>query len=223
MRFRLLLLAAISAAVVACMPPSWGAGALLHPSRRQVQERPVRAVEEIDLDGQGVKLRAWWFRAEGQRRGTIVFLHGVADNRGSSISIANRFVPKGSDVLAYDSRAHRESTGDACTYGFHEKRDLMRVLDKVDAKPIVLIGTSLGAAVAIHAAAEDDRIDAVVAVATFLDLRTVATERAPFFASKGNVDEALRTAEKRGLFNVNEVSPVFAAARVGVPVLVVRG
>ncbi|MDX2021148.1 MAG: alpha/beta hydrolase [Deltaproteobacteria bacterium] len=180
-------------------------------------------MEEVDIQGQGVKLRAWWFRAEGERRGTVIYLHGVADNRGSSISIADRFVPQGFDVLAYDSRAHGESTGDACTYGFYEKRDLMHVLNKVDARPIIVIGTSLGAAVAIQAAADDDRIDLVVAVATFSDLRTVANERAPFFASKANIDEALRIAEQRGSFKVNEVSPVLAAGKVGVPVLVIHG
>lgn len=223
MSFRVLLVAAGCAFVAGCMPPSWGAGALLHPSRSQVQKRPTRAVEEVDIQGQGVKLRAWWFRAEGQRRGTIVYLHGVADNRGSSISIAERFVPQGFDVLAYDSRAHGDSTGDACTYGFYEKRDLMRVLDNVDARPIIVIGASLGAAVAMQAAADDDRIDLVVAAATFSDLRTVANERAPFFASKANIDEALKIAEQRGSFKVNEVSPVLAADRVGVPVLVIHG
>jgi len=139
------------------------------------------------------------------------------------MSIADRFAPKGFDVLAYDSRAHGESTGDACTYGFHEKRDLMRVLDTVDARPIVVIGSSLGAAVAIQTAAEDDRIDAIVAVAPFSDLRTVAQERAPFFASKGNIDKALRIAEERASFRVDEVSPMAAAARIRVPVLVIHG
>lgn len=223
MALRVLLLAVVSMAVGGCMPPSWGADALLHPARRLVQKRPTRAVQEVDFDGQGVKLRGWWFRAEGQRRGTIVYLHGVADNRGSSIAIADRLVPQGFDVIAYDSRAHGDSTGDVCTYGFHEKRDLMRVLYRVEAGPIVVIGASLGAAVAIQAAAEDDRIATVVAVASFSDLRTVANERAPFVASQGNVDEALRIAEQRGSFKVNEVSPVLAAARVRVPVLVIHG
>jgi uncharacterized protein len=217
------LIAALLSLTPACMPPSWGAGALLHPARHAVGARPTRLFEELDLDGEGVKLRAWWFRAAGSRRGTVVYLHGVADNRGSSVGVADRLLARGFDVLAYDSRAHGESTGDACTYGFHEKRDLARVLDRVEAKPIVVVGSSLGAAVALQAAAIDDRIAAVVAVATFSDLRTVAAERAPFFASKGNVEEAFRIAEREASFKADDVSPVAAAAKLQVPVFVIHG
>ena len=205
------------------MPPSWGAGALLHPGRRQVQARPAGPVDELSLKGDGVTLRAWWFRSSEPRRGTVVYLHGVGDNRGSGRRIADRFVPKGFDVIAYDSRAHGDSTGDACTYGYYEKRDLSRVLDRVEAKPIIVIGSSLGAAVALQAAAEDQRIAAVIAVATFSDLRTAASERAPFFASKGNIESALQLAGKRASFEVDAVSPVAAAAKIRAPVLVIHG
>lgn len=87
--------------------------------------------------------------------------------------------PRGFDVVAYDSRAHGESDGDVCTYGFYEARDLHRVLDTVAPGPVVLFGTSLGAAVALQETAGDPRVTAVVAAETFSDLRTVASERAP--------------------------------------------
>jgi len=205
------------------MPPSWGAGALLHPSRHSTTTRPARPVDELELAGQGVTLRAWRFHGEGPRRGTVVYLHGVADNRGSSATVADHLVPRGFDVLAYDSRAHGDSTGDACTYGFHEKRDLMRVLDGVDAKPIILLGASLGGAVALQTAPIDERVAAVVAIATFSDLRTVAFERAPFFASKRNIEDAFRLAEREATFRVDDVSPVVAAANIRAPVFLIHG
>jgi pimeloyl-ACP methyl ester carboxylesterase len=204
-----------------CMPPSWGAAALLHPSRRRPEKIPTRPFESVHFDGEGVRLEGWWFHGAG--RGAIIYLHGVADNRDSGIRIAEHYVPQGFDVIAYDSRGHGESTGDSCTYGFHEKRDLARVIDHITARPIVLLGSSLGAAVSLQAAAEDDRIAAVVAVATFSDLRTVASERAPFFASKSNVAEAFRIAEATAHFRADEVSPVAAAARIRVPVMLVHG
>jgi pimeloyl-ACP methyl ester carboxylesterase len=127
-------------------------------------------------------------------------------------------------VVAYDSRAHGESEGDACTYGYYEKNDLSRVLDTISASgPVLLMGSSLGAAVALQTAAEDKRVAIVVAVATFSDLRTVASERAPFFASKGNIDDALRIAENLAKFKVDDVSPVLAASRIQIPVLVIHG
>jgi uncharacterized protein len=218
-----LLLASPAATFAGCMPPSWGASALLHPGRRPVTERPSQPFETINVDGVGgVKLAGWRFRASSERRGTIVYLHGVADNRASGIGIASRFVARGFDVISYDSRAHGESTGDACTYGFYEKQDLSRVLDGV-AGPVVLLGFSLGGAVALQAAAEDRRIGAVIAVSSFSDLRTVGSERAPFFASKRNVAEAFAIAEKEGRFRADDVSPLAAAARIAVPVLIVHG
>jgi uncharacterized protein len=206
-----------------CAPSSWAASALIHPSRRTLDRVPSGPVETFAVAGDGVSLNGWRFPARGETRGTLVFLHGVADNRASGIGIAERFTARGFTVIAYDSRAHGESTGDACTYGFYEKKDLSRVLDTVSARPILVLGHSLGAAVALQAAAVDDRISSVVAVETFSDLRTVALERAPFVLTKGTIARAFAEAESRAAFTVDEVSPVAAAARIRVPVLLVHG
>jgi hypothetical protein len=205
------------------MPPSWGAAALLHPSRTAVTRPPPLPAEPVEIAGDGVTLKGWLFRAQGQRRGTIVYLHGVSDNRTSVAGVAQRYVPRGYDVLAYDGRAHGESTGDACTYGYYEKRDLAKAIDFLQAPTVGVIGTSLGAAVALQAAAEDARITRVVAIATFSDLRTVARERAPFIASAANIREALVMAEQQARLVVDEVSPVGAAARLSIPVLLLHG
>ena len=82
---------------------------------------------------------------------------------------------------------------------------------------------SLGGAVALQAAAEDRRIAAVVAVATFCDLRTVASGRAPFFATKGEIDAAFKQAEQQANFRIDDVSPVAAAARIQAPVFLIHG
>lgn len=211
-------------AVVAagCMPPSWGANALLHPQRRPMARTPDRPFDAVVFEGEGVKLKGWWFHA-AQKRGTVVFLHGLADNRGTGVGIADHFLDRGYDVIEYDSRAHGESEGAACTYGFYEKQDLRRVLDRVETKPIAVMGTSLGAGIALQAAAVDPRIAAVVAVSSFSDLRTAARERAPFFASKGNLAEAFVLAENEGKFHADDVSPMAAAALIKVPTLVIHG
>jgi alpha-beta hydrolase superfamily lysophospholipase len=206
----------------ACMPPSWAANALLHPSRRPMTRQPARPFDAVDFEGAGVKLKGWWFHAANPR-GTIVILHGVADNRGSSVGVADHFLARGHDVIAYDSRAHGESGGDVCTYGFYEKEDLRRVLDRVAARPVVLMGFSMGAAVALQEAASDSRIGAIVAVSPFSDLRTAASERAPFFASKGNLADAFKIAEEQGKFRADDVSPMAAAAHITTPTLIVHG
>ena len=168
-------------------------------------------------------LRGWYCHANGLTRGTIVFLHGIADNRTSAAGVTARYLTRGFDVVAYDSRGHGESDGDICTYGFFEKQDLRRVLDGLNPRGIVLLGTSLGAAVALQEAADDTRVAAIVAAETFSDLRTIARQRAPFFLSESTIRNAFSFAEQRGQFAVDSVSPVDAARRVTAPVLLIHG
>jgi pimeloyl-ACP methyl ester carboxylesterase len=203
--------------------PSVGAGGLLHPARHRVEAAAPPTCRDATFAGDAVSLRGWQCRTAGKRRGTLVYLHGVADNRSSARGIIERFGRQGFDVVAYDSRAHGESDGEVCTYGYFEKEDLHRVLDTVGVGPIVLLGTSLGAAVAIQEAAHDPRVSAIVAVETFSDLRTVATERAPVFFTSGIIERAFQLAELQGHFNVDAVSPVEAAAHVLTPVLLIHG
>jgi pimeloyl-ACP methyl ester carboxylesterase len=209
---------------IACMPASWGAGGLLHPYRRRVTTPRPSEAQDVEIQGaEGVRLRGWMFRGAGVRRGTLIYLHGSADNRTSGLYVAERYTARGFDVLLYDSRAHGESDGDSCTYGYYEEDDLRRAIDGVQLKPVVVIGVSLGGAVALQAAAVDPRIATVVAVATFSDLRTVATERAPSFASSRNIEDAFRLAETTAHFRVDAVSPVAIAKDISVPVLLIHG
>jgi uncharacterized protein len=217
------LLLAATAALIGCMPPSWGASALLHPAHRRLTVPTPVGAHDVVLQGDGVLLRGWQFQDHKVSVGTVIFLHGSADNRAAGVGVARHLSQRGFTVLAYDSRAHGESEGRACTYGFFEKRDLRRVIDTIGQRPIILFGTSLGAAVALQAAGEDDRISCVVAVSSFSDLRTVAAERAPFFATRREIDEAFRLAEEQARFEVNAVSPVAAASQIRLPVLLIHG
>lgn len=217
------ILAAVAIGVAATQLPGIGAGGLLHPARRPVSALPPPACENATFAGEGVRLEGWRCRAAGPRRGTLVYLHGIADNRESGAGAIERFTRRGFDVLAYDSRAHGGSTGEACTYGFFEKDDLRSVLDTIEAGPIVLLGTSLGGAVALQHASRDTRVSAVVAAEVFSDLRTVAIDRAPFVFTPSLIERAFRLAEQQGHFEVDAVSPVRAAANVVVPVLLIHG
>lgn len=89
------------------MPPSWGANAILHPQRRPLTRQPARPFDAVDLDGAGVKLKGWWFHA-AERRGTLVYLHGVADNRGTSVGIA---VPNAGHNHVIDAQIWRDIDG----------------------------------------------------------------------------------------------------------------
>jgi len=170
-----------------------------------------------------VKLRGWQCPSVGPRRGTLVYLHGIADNRESGTGVIERFQERGFDLVAYDSRAHGESEGEFCTYGVLESQDLRRVLDTVAPGPIVLLGTSLGAAVALQGAAQDRRVTAVIAAEAFSDLRTVAIERAPILFTPRMIDQAFRLVERRWGFEVDAASPVEKAREIQIPVLLIHG
>lgn len=220
----LILLATLAATIAQSQLAMIGASALLYPSRRpSMRPAPEHCVERT-FDGVGVRLAGWVCTSDGaSHKPTIVFLHGVADNRDSSVSVIDRFLPRGFNVIVYDSRRHGRSEGDRCTYGFFEKQDLKRVLDQAGVERAILIGHSLGAAVALQAAAIDARITAVVAASTFSDLRTIATERAPVVFTSSLINAAFARAEHDAAFIVDDVSPVRAAAAITVPVFLIHG
>jgi alpha-beta hydrolase superfamily lysophospholipase len=203
--------------------PSIGAGALLHPPRVPRSVRTPPGCIERAFDGAGVVLQGWYCDAGAARRGSIIILHGVADTRASVAGMVDRFLRKSLDVIAYDSRAHGESGGDFCTYGYFEKEDLHRVIDTLRPGPVVLMGTSLGGAVALQTAAGNPRVAGVVAAEVFSDLATIARDRSPAFIPGWIVRQALRKAEESGGFIAADVSPVRAAQSIMVPVLLVHG
>ncbi len=95
-----------------------------------------------------------------------MYLHGIGDNRSGAAGVVERFGPQGFEVVAYDSRAHGQSDGTMCTYGIRERQDLRRVIATIPAGPVILVGSSLGAAVAIQTASVEPRVSGVVAVAS---------------------------------------------------------
>ena len=133
--WRVLLCALVTVAVALVAAErslaSLGAGALLHPHRRVLSIPIPAGCSDIEFSGHDVMLAGWHCGATATRRGTLIYLHGVADNRAGAAGVAARFTPRGFDVVAYDSRAHGASAGDVCTYGYYEKRDLSRVIDAV--------------------------------------------------------------------------------------------
>ncbi len=205
--------------------PTWIATGLTRSYRKPLDPPKPPDAQEFSWKNGPITLRGWRFPAQGKKRGTLIYLHGVADSRVAVIGIAQRFCPLGFEVLGYDSRAHGESTGDFCTFGYYEKEDLKILLDSLDddAGPIILIGNSMGGVVSVMAAAETDQIDGIVSMDIFSDLRTVSRDRAPWFISDAVLKQALLEADEMGQFQVDEVAPVRAADNLTLPVLLIHG
>src|SRR5215510_12441652 len=70
--------------------PGIGAGGLLHPARRAVTAAPPEGCVKAEFAGSSVTLRGWTCTPSAPVRATIVYLHGVADNRQSAASVVRR-------------------------------------------------------------------------------------------------------------------------------------
>jgi alpha-beta hydrolase superfamily lysophospholipase len=220
---RALILGVSAALAAGCVPPSVGAAILVDPVRTPVVDTTSLPHRPFTFTSGDVELQGWFFEPAAKPRGLVVFLHGRMANRSWGIGAAEALVPRGYAVLAYDQRAHGTSGGAYCTYGHLEKGDLSRAIDAAGVAPVYVIGHSLGAAVALQAAAEDPRIRAVVAAAPFSDLRTIVNDRAPILESAADLRAAIEIAERKAGFDVDTVSPVTSAARIQVPVLLLHG
>jgi len=199
---------------------------LISPFRMPMLGAPSTPHRDITFTtDDGLTLDGWLFEPQGEvSRGLVVFLHGKDANRGHFANDAQRFTTRGYTVLAYDQRGHGRSEGQWCTFGVKEVPDLQRALDRFAGQgPVYLIGESMGAAVALEAAARDPRVAGVVAGASFSELRTIVTEHAPFFMSATDLGDAVREAEQRAGFLIDDVQPARDALDIHVPALLLHG
>ena len=228
--FRFALFAAVLAvATSGCVAGNVAAGALLVPLRVPVVGGPSLAHEDFSVTtSDGIALDGWFFSPVGPARAVMVLVHGKDINRQHFSGAARRFVDEGVAVVAFDQRAHGRSTGEYVTYGAKEVGDLRLVIDAALQKwgrdlPVVLVGESLGAAVALQTAAVEPRVRAVVAGASFADLTTVVDDHAPAILGKAGKAKAIEVAEREAHFHIADISPERAALHITVPTLLLHG
>jgi pimeloyl-ACP methyl ester carboxylesterase len=221
-----------------------GPSLLLRPRRRRAEfyralGLPVTPTElalpheEINVTAApGLKLNCWLIKAAAPVKGTILHLHGLADCKLDGLRLAKLFHDHHYNVMLYDARDHGESDGEFCTYGYFEKHDVPTVIDylqtRSDIAPgrIGIFGTSMGAAVALQAAAIDGRIAAVVAENSFATLRTIFDDyqkrmvMLPFHFLRNIV---IKRSEYLARFRANDVSPLDCARSLRIPVMFIYG
>ncbi|HLF15459.1 MAG TPA: alpha/beta hydrolase, partial [Bacteroidota bacterium] len=115
---------------------------------------------------------------------------------------------------------------------YYEKHDAVSVLDYLRSRsdlsgsPIAFFGTSMGAAVAIQAAAIDPRIRAVIAENSFATLRSIFDDyqkrmiKLPFHYLRNLV---IKRSELTARFRANDVSPIEAVRNISIPILIIAG
>lgn len=163
-------------------------------------------------------------------KGIVVYLHGITDSKASGLNYARQLADLCQEIYLIDMRRHGESEGEYCTYGYYEKHDVVRLIDKIASEkpgtPITLLGSSMGAAIAIQTAAIDNRVSRIIAVAPFYDLFSIALDhefRHLGIRNKLLLHFVLRRAEQIAGFDASEVSPAKDMKKIHVPILLVHG
>jgi alpha-beta hydrolase superfamily lysophospholipase len=222
-------------------------GGILHPAGRaldaaliaqanDVFARDGAVCQEFDVSAQGgVILRGWKVRAKSPNGDWVMLFHGQSDNRVGTISYAGFLLRAGYSVVMMDARAQGASGGTMATYGWRERWDTKSIVTALYASEtphrLFALGESMGAAIALQSAAVEPRISAVVAEASFSNLREVTydyggLQLSPWlsrtlFRSASIV--ALHAVEKEGGFRVDDISPERAVAIRAFPVLRICG
>lgn len=125
-----------------------------------VDNPPVAGGVDLDLPGDGIRLRATRWRAGGQS--PVLLLHGLASSR----RFWDLVVPglAGLPVVALDQRGHGDSERPTGPYdGATVVRDALTALDALGISRVVVVGHSWGASTALRlAATAPERVLSVV-------------------------------------------------------------
>ena len=223
-------------AVPIVLPPLL-AHRLLHPARLVTPTTPAALglqYDEVTFQNQDVDLRGWYLPAHGDAG--VVIVHGFPGERSSLGGIAPALHAAGFHLLLYDQRASGTSGGESVTFGYHEAGDLNAAAhflrERAGVRRVGALGVSLGAAVALLAAAQGPQLDAVVADSAFTSLHAAVAEGAParlFGALTGQFGAwlsplILRHAEWQSGLRAGQVHPLGVVGQIAPrPVLFIHG
>ncbi|MCC6356970.1 MAG: alpha/beta fold hydrolase [Verrucomicrobiae bacterium] len=104
---------------------------------------------------------AWLVKGRATAAPVLVVCHGWSESRYVMLKRLPLWSELFSAVLLYDLRAHGDSPHRTCGGGSPEADDLRAILEQLpahltDTRPIVLLGLSMGASIAMQAVARDD-------------------------------------------------------------------
>lgn len=169
-------------------------------------------------------------------RGTILVLHGMSARSAWMHGKARALADAGYRAVLVDLRGHGASTGQRLTYGLREAEDLTYVLDALAIRRLLVgrvgvLGISYGATTAIHLAAIDRRVSAVVAIAPFADMRsevshytrTIGLPGIGPFLSEEKIQTAVDEAGLIGGFDPDDANATQAIRQTDAQVLLIHG
>lgn len=175
---RMLLVVLLGLAMTAC------SSLYFYPMKRWVQN-PARqglAYQDVVLiHPDGLRLDGWWLPAQGDAHGTVYYLHGNGQNISTHLANVQWLPARGYNVFLLDYRGYGLSEGEPDLPG--ALSDIQLGLDwlehsgRLDGKPLVLFGQSLGASMSINVLARprnQGKVDCVILGSGFASYRGIA-------------------------------------------------
>lgn len=215
--------------------------AIAHQLTRRPQRpfaEPVPVVTWGEVEGHrlrtrdGQELGAWLVKGKPQAP-SILLLHGNGGSRGNCLKRAEVLAAQGYAVLLVTLRAHGDSTGDFNDIGYGARHDVVAGVEFLErrrpGRPVIVHGTSMGAAAAIFAAGElGGRVRAYVLESPYRDLKRAVRNRTENLLPPGLAwvgYRGLLLAARVVLPDLERIAPI---ARIGaipadVPVLIMAG
>lgn len=143
------------------------------------------AYRDVELAAaDGTRLAAWWLPAQGQAKGTVLFLHGNAENISTHLASVYWLPAEGYQVLLLDYRGFGGSEGKpripAVFADLHAAFDWLAGEPTTQGLPLFLLGQSLGATLGGYLAGADpalrSRLAGVVLDAGFARYRWIVRD-----------------------------------------------
>jgi fermentation-respiration switch protein FrsA (DUF1100 family) len=181
MQRHLLLIAGMMLVLAGCN------GMFFFPYRTQVRSPDQLGLKYEDVyfpARDGTRLHAWFLPGTARVQGTILFLHGNAENISTHIMSVQWLPAQGFNVFLPDYRGYGASAGEPSVEGVQDDVDsaLRTLLARPDVEPdrLVVFGQSLGGAIAIYNVAHSPsrrHIRGLAVESAFSSYRGIAREK----------------------------------------------
>jgi alpha-beta hydrolase superfamily lysophospholipase len=199
----------------------------LHPKELALKYRPVSIHTAKNVVLKGYRI----YTNTENPKGLMILVHGIGSGKEHYLGVAKKLADKGIESIVFDGRAHGESTGAYCTFGYYEKQDVARIIDYIrSSSPTLKIGiwgNSMGGAIALQAMELDNRISFGIIESTFTDLSQIVYDYKKRyllgFGVRSLSEMALQRAGEIAGFNPKLVRPLAAVQNIEQPVLISHG
>ncbi len=180
----------------------------------------------------GQEIGAWFVGGKGDAS-SVLIVHGNGGSRSNSLAQAKILATRGHAVLMVSLRAHGDSTGDFNDIGFGARNDIVAAIGFLErqcpGRPIVILGSSMGAAAAVFAARDlGHRVQGYILECPYVDLKTAVWNRVEN-ALPPLLDQVaylgLRVVAPLVIPDLERISPLSAITGVPdeVPILILAG